>query len=751
MRYISIVTAITLILYNHVVDAVPDPTSADISTMTSRRLGNIYDAASTSASNIVTWNSTLKSSGTWSDLDYTAGCDARVANWPATQHLSRTRALASSYAQNPTQTSLLKSSLAALNYWFKNDFVPDDCIDNGGINGSQCPCGTPGLWNKNWFAQVISVPGTVGDICLLLKSKLNIDQLASCSRIQARAFAKVTRNLRTISVLTGANLLEVSSIGINLALLNEDSAMLKVALDAFYDGVFINPTPAGDGIQSDGSFMQHAGLLYNGNYGKDYINDLLSVFIETKGTNLVPPPEVQTAFETLLSGTEWMVMADTKLNKLMWQYSVIGRMVSFRYSDGQASGGVAIDISKISEGSEGWETESKIDAITDRLNAPHTEDANQGDLVGTRYFYNADYMVHRAPDYVTTMKMYSSRTINSECLNTQNPFGFHLSDGSILNYLTGDEYVDTFGAWNWDLVPGITVDYRGTELKCNTVKKKGLKSFVGGIGDGNTGVAVMDFENPVNNNLKFQKTVFFFPSAYAVQIGPVESKNTSTQLVTVLDQRKRNGDIYLAGKLRNTETTYSSPKTNSIWHDKIGYYFPTAEVLFVDSKPNNASWEEIGISSGSEEQQLFTSYIKHEQKKTTGLLTQYIVQPNIDQSKFHSNVDTGKLPVSLAFHSSDPQVSAAYSQEDVTMGLAFWSAGTFETPWNAVVTTDGPIIMMLRELGDKKYRLIAADASQVQEKVKVTITIANVKKSVTYIFPTGSDRGKKMTKTIDFA
>lgn len=433
MRYISIVAAITLILYNHGVDAVPNPTPEDISTMTSRRTGNIYDAASTSASNIVTWNSTLKSSGTWSNVDYTTGCDARVANWPATQHLSRTRkvfpppqkkinihkvfffyhmrffshifffllgSLASSYAQNPTEKSLLKSSLAALNYWFKNDFVPDDCIDNGGINGSQCPCGTPGLWNKNWFAQVIAVPGTVGDICLLLKSELNFDQLSSCNRIQARAFAKVTSNLRTINVVTGANLLEVASIGINLALLNEDSGMLKVALDAFYGGVFINPTPAGDGIQSDGSFMQHAGLLYNGNYGKDYINDLLSVFIETKGTNLVPPPEVQAAFETLLSGTEWMVMADTKLDKLMWQYSVIGRMVSFKYIDGQASGGVAIDISKISEGSEGWETESKIDAITDRLNAPHTEDANQGDLVGTRYFYNADYMVRKKIIYI---------------------------------------------------------------------------------------------------------------------------------------------------------------------------------------------------------------------------------------------------------------------------------------------------------------------------------------------------------------
>ncbi|KAI8059771.1 galactose mutarotase-like domain-containing protein [Thamnidium elegans] len=646
MRYISIVAAITLVLYCHV-DAVPNPTAKDISTMTSRRLGNIHDASSTSASNILTWSSTLKSSGTWSNVDYTSGCEAS-------------------------------------------------------------------------------------------------SQLASCTKIQARAFAKVTSKLRTISVLTGANLLEVSSIGINLALLNNDSAMLKVALDAFYGGVFINSTPAGDGIQSDGSFMQHAGLLYNGNYGKDYINDLLSVFIETKGTNMVPPPDVQTAFETLLSGTEWMIMADTKLNKLLWQYSVIGRMVSFRHSDGQASGGVAIDISKISRGSEGWLTESKIDAITDRLNAPHTGDANQGDLVGTRYFYNADYMVHRAPNYVTTMKMYSSRTINSECLNVQNPFGFHLSDGSIFNYLTGDEYLDTFGAWNWDLVPGITVDYRGTELRCNTVKKKGLKSFVGGIGDGNTGVAVMDFENPVNNNLHFQKTVFFFPSSYAVQIGPVASKNTSAQLVTVLDQRKRNGDIYLAGKLRNTDTTYSSPKTNTIWHDKIGYYFPTAEVLFVDSKPKNASWEAIGISSGSEKQQLFTSYIKHDQKTTSGLLSQYIVQPNIEQAKFHDNVNT-------AFHASNPQVSAAYSKEDVTMGLAFWSAGTFETPWNVIVTTDGPIIMMLRELGNKKYRLIAADASQTLEKVKVTITIANVKKSVTYIFPVGSERGKKMTKTIDFA
>lgn len=273
-----------------------------------------------------------------------------------------------------------------MDYWLNNDFVPLDCVASGGVAGKKCPCGTPGLWNKNWFDQVILVPDLIGDTCLLLKEKLSTSQRASCTAIQARAFDKITGK-------TGANLLDISSIGISMGLLDDDPVLLQTALNDFYGGVFINPVTAGDGIQSDGSFMQHAGLLYSGNYGKDYINDLISVFVETKGTSLVPSRAVQTAFETLLSGSEWMIMADSKLNKLLWQYSVIGRMISFKYSDEMASGGVAIDIAKIEESSEGWDTEVVLDVITDRLSAAHDEDANQGDLIGTRYFYNADYLV----------------------------------------------------------------------------------------------------------------------------------------------------------------------------------------------------------------------------------------------------------------------------------------------------------------------------------------------------------------------
>jgi hypothetical protein len=74
--------------------------------------------------------------------------------------------------------------------------------------------------------------------------------------------------------------------------------------------------------------------------------------------------------------------------------------------------------------------------VYNRLIEP-TEDANSGYIIGNRNFYNNDYMVstsveiglpsfsrnfqvQRGKGYVSTLKMYSTRTINTECLNSQN-------------------------------------------------------------------------------------------------------------------------------------------------------------------------------------------------------------------------------------------------------------------------------------------------------------------------------------------
>ena len=57
--------------------------------------------------------------------------------------------------------SLVDAVSRAMDFWFENDFTDPACLDSGGL--ASCPCGTPGLWNPNWFSNVgdlILVPGT---------------------------------------------------------------------------------------------------------------------------------------------------------------------------------------------------------------------------------------------------------------------------------------------------------------------------------------------------------------------------------------------------------------------------------------------------------------------------------------------------------------------------------------------------------------------------------------------------------------
>ena len=69
--------------------------------------------------------------------------------------------------------------------------------------------------------------------------------------------------------LTGANALDVASIGIALGLLTADSAVVADAYARVHAAVQVQTGFQADGILKDGSFGQHKGLLYNGSYSAD--------------------------------------------------------------------------------------------------------------------------------------------------------------------------------------------------------------------------------------------------------------------------------------------------------------------------------------------------------------------------------------------------------------------------------------------------------------------------------------------------
>lgn len=95
-----------------------------------------------------------------------------------------------------------------------------------------------------------------------------------------------------------------------------------------------------------------------------------------------------------------------------------------------------MNISEVKQLGEEWNSTVLLE-FSSTMSA-NTTDANVGELHGNRMFFANDYMVSsfflfarvvlltlapkvtRGPGYVTTVRMYSNRTINTECLNFQN-------------------------------------------------------------------------------------------------------------------------------------------------------------------------------------------------------------------------------------------------------------------------------------------------------------------------------------------
>jgi hypothetical protein len=69
--------------------------------------------------------------------------------------------------------------------------------------------------------------------------------------------------------MTGANALDVASIGVDLGLRTGNTTLLADVYSRAHQELVIKNSVMSDGIRADGSYAQHQGLLYQGGYGKD--------------------------------------------------------------------------------------------------------------------------------------------------------------------------------------------------------------------------------------------------------------------------------------------------------------------------------------------------------------------------------------------------------------------------------------------------------------------------------------------------
>ncbi|KAI0067696.1 polysaccharide lyase family 8 protein [Artomyces pyxidatus] len=735
-------------------------TLQDMEMITQRRLSTIV-GATTGASSISSWLSTLQPNGSWpaSEVDYTTGCNAQTGSWPAQVHWERISTFAAAWhgglknaGQWVNHTQLRGAISSAMGFWFENDFTDPSCLDSGGT--STCPCGTPGFWNTNWFSNIILIPTFIGKDCLLLNNSLTPTELGNCTHITGRAYATFGTQINGLGSITGANTLDIASIGIDLGLLTVNESLLEDAFGRIHSEVVIENGVKADGIRADGSFGQHAGLLYNGNYGKDYANDVFDVEIEAGGTSLAAGSASRSAFNVLWQANPWMIFRNTVTNVLHWDFSVLGRFIALPVADDQATENLKTNLTQLQVLGQEWNSATLTNAFS--LLSLNTSDANSGALDGNMMFYTNDYMVQRGTGYVTSLKMFSTRTQNSECVTAQNPFGFHLSDGTLYTYLVGNEYEDISAAWDWNLIPGTTVDYNANALSCSSTGHTGTQPFVGGASDGSIGVAAMRYETPVSKTLNWRKTWFFLENdVQHVMVARITSA-TSAPVFSVLDQRLHVGEILVDG-VAQTGGNFSA--VSSLWHGGVGYTFNksnTAVSLSVQSGERTGPWSAIGTSKQPPATvDLFSAWLNHANLAAS---VDYTIYPATTAASFQTKYAEARVQTVR----NDGSISALLDIANKVAMFVFWetAGGTSSIPSIAgsapiTIASTGSAAVIVRT---DSWNVTVAEPTQTLSTLSLTFTLgagstpagwgSGSSKALVFTLPTGGLAGGSLSQSL---
>lgn len=214
-------------------------------------------------------------------------------------------------------------------------------------------------------------------------------------------------------------------------------------------------------------------------------------------------------------------------------------------------------------------------------------------LVGHKHFYDSDYTIHRAPGWMASLKMSSSRVTGTEVVNEDNLLGYYLGDGATFFYVRGDEYCNVFPFWDWRKIPGVTAyedDAPIPNIRKN--KSRNKSPLVGGIDCGNGGVSVMTLDR---DGLTARKA-WFFTDDYVFCLASGISSDSILQVTSSIDARLKRGDlsVFTSGRWQKIdgERLFSSG-TTKLYHDSVGYVIMPTDPLVAYAGEKSGDWSDF--------------------------------------------------------------------------------------------------------------------------------------------------------------
>jgi hypothetical protein len=100
-----------------------------------------------------------------------------------------------------------------------------------------------------------------------MNNTLSATQASNCSHMTTRAYSPLYLTANVPGWVSGANILDIARVGIDQGVRVQNATLVSDAYSRIHEQMVISSGIKVDGIKPDGSFGQHNGLMYNGNYG----------------------------------------------------------------------------------------------------------------------------------------------------------------------------------------------------------------------------------------------------------------------------------------------------------------------------------------------------------------------------------------------------------------------------------------------------------------------------------------------------
>ncbi|GLZ39887.1 polysaccharide lyase family 8 super-sandwich domain-containing protein [Actinokineospora sp. NBRC 105648] len=665
------------------------------------------------------YQSTMSTTGSGLWPEYPIG----TVSANVTSSYARLRTMALAYAQPGTgHTNSPVMSTAVLDGL--------EWMQNNAYSATRSPYG-------NWWDWQIGAPQKLLDTCFLvaLPGTQLTDHLAAVDY-----HVPVSRLSAYTDTSTGANRVDLCQVVALRGVLGEDAAKIAAARDAL-SPVF-PPVLSGDGLYSDGSFVQHDSVPYAGGYGVVLLGGLSRVLHLLAGSTwAVTDPNRQALFDSvdsafaplihnglIVDGVSGRGIARSDQSDHRRGHAVIAAVLLLA-STGLAS---PTESNRWRGLAKGWITRDTYSPYEDHLLVP---DLARGRALladgsvpaaahptSSRVFAAMDRAVHRRPLWTFAVSMHSNRTTFYETGNGENLRGWHTGSG--MTYWWGQDYgADQYSDAFWPTVdpyrlPGVTAsrkplaDAAGGEWNATMP----TNTWAGGASDG-VASAIGQHVTGLQSTLTGRKSWFCLDDA-VVCLGAGITATDGASVDSIVDNRNLGAAgtnaLVVDGATQPGTLGWSKKFTGAQWAAIAGfggYVFLGGATVTAARAARTGSWATIDTDGPADAitRRYLTLWHDHGTNPVNASYA-YLLLP-------------GATDATTAARSASPGVTVV-ANTATTQGISagtvraanFFAAGTCGT-----ISADGPCSVLVRQDG-AVLSVAVADPTRLATTVTVTLS-----------------------------